>query len=143
MHLTVSMTALDHALALAFVREATPAHMDRTPLELLTSGWANETDGAVRVEGRPHELGNLVWALYRCMELVELDCSAIARFCGEAFDHDLGGLLDAAAERLSTAISDEQQNVDHDGDDDDRDDRLVDCGPEYPRNDAGEWIGRM
>lgn len=143
MRLDVEMSEQDHFLATLFVGEATPTFLRPRALDLLRSARMAGPGRTYRIEGSEEELDELRWAMDRCVGLVEDDCSDAARICCDAFDTDYGTRLHAAARRLEDAIDGARSDVDWGGDDDLRDDNMAACGPEYPRNDAGEWLGRM
>ncbi len=144
MHLVVEMSEQDHFLATLFVAEATPTFLRPGALELLRSARMAGPGRSYRIEGDEEDVANLRWAMDRCVRLVEDDCSDAAR-CGscDAFDTDYGTRLHAAARRLEDALDGARSDVDWDGSDEVSDDDMAACGPEYPRNDAGEWLGRM
>jgi len=142
MRTVLTMPEFDHFLATLLIGDATPARMDSWAKDFLASATMEGPGRELTLRGSDADFGNLLWAMDRAVGNVELGMSRCLPSCCDAFDHDWNVRLDEAARRLGDSAPDED-DVDHDGDDDIRDDDLVDCGPEFPVNDAGEWVGRM
>lgn len=144
MHATIHMSPPDHFVATASIARLTPTYIDAKAARVLATAYRGP-DGNLRIHAGVEDLNELSHALNECVDLWECDLPENAHeLCCDAYRSTHREDLKAAAQRLEMEVDEALEGYDRDetahlydaGD-------LVDCGPEYPRNDAGEWLGRM
>lgn len=140
MHATVTMSLVDHSLAASALAEATPTYVGAKASEVLASAYA-APDGSMRVHAGVEDLAELAWALGECVKLASLGIPE-RESSDESLNRQRNERMAAIAVAFRRDLDDATEGYDRDETSDIHDD-LVSCGREFPRNDVGEWLGRM
>lgn len=144
MHATIQMSLMDHFVATVSIGRLTPTYIDAKAAQILATAY-RAANGDLRLHASGEDLNELLHALDECVELWGCDLPENQHeLCCDAYRSTHRENLKATAKRLEMEIEEALQDYDRDETVHLHEDgHLVDYGPEYPRNDAGEWLGRM
>lgn len=144
MHATIQMSRMDHFVATVSIYRLTPTYLDGKAAQVLATAY-HAPDGDLRLHASAEDLNEVRYAINECVELWECDLPENRHeLCCDAFRSTHGEDLKATAQRFEMELDEALEGYERDETSDIHEDHhLVDCGPEYPRNDAGEWLGRM